>query len=171
MMERKGVLIEVWPVVADAAGLWLASGHDAWRSGCLGPYATVHDEVIALLPLAARAIDLVHSTSWREDDGGNAVVLTYVVALSPAFNAALEEWPEALPIGLKTAAAGGPPILVGAAEQPQPRRLDVLWHALRHLRFLLDTDAEARAALVMPWPAHLRHLDPVLSGLYDPARR
>ena len=33
MGELMTVTVEVWPVSADEAGIWLVSGGDAWRFG------------------------------------------------------------------------------------------------------------------------------------------
>ncbi len=49
---------------------------------------------------------------------------------------------------------------------PIPRYIDVLIHAIRHLRFLLDTDSDVADALGPEWARHLRQFEPVLSGLY-----
>lgn len=178
-MDRKGVRIEVWPVAADSAGLWLISGRDAWRTGPLGDYERLYDTVLWQMEQhGVKGVDLVHSTSWRDDpqDNMNAIITTYVVTVSPPDDGhsggwTRAAWPDASPIGLKTAEVSGPPILVGAADEPQPRYVDVLFHALRHLRLLLEYDAEARRSLKDPWPVHLGRLTPVLSGMYDPARR
>lgn len=48
-----------------------------------------------------------------------------------------------------------------------PRYIDVLLHGLRHLRFLLDSDATNAAALAEPWPQHLAPLTPALATMYD----
>ena len=48
MCDLKTIGIEVWPVAADAAAIWLAD-RDAWRDGPLQASTTVHYEVQRLL--------------------------------------------------------------------------------------------------------------------------
>jgi len=54
---------------------------------------------------------------------------------------------------------------------PVVRHVDVLLHALRHLRFLLDHDAAARAVLNEYWRRHLVAFAPALAGMYEREQR
>jgi hypothetical protein len=164
--RARTVRVEVWPLVADEAGIWLADGH-AWRATAPVPAdGTPHGEVER--QLAAHGVrgdtDLLHSTSWRVD--GASVVLTYVAILRCA-GPASRRWPGAWRVDARLADAAGRPTPTAATAAPAPRGVDVLLHAVRHLRFLLDTDATVAAALTGPWPRHLAALEPALAGMYD----
>ena len=106
---------------------------------------------------------LLHSTSWRAD--GPHVVLTYIAVFDPA-GLVVETYPDALPLGDELLQAVGRPPTNHAADAPLPRYIDVLTHAVRHLRFLLDYDATARAATPQALARHLMRLTPALAGLY-----
>jgi len=167
MAENMAVWLEIWPVAADEHGIWLVSGKDAWRP-CL-PVAS-DDEPHAELELelatrgALEQATLVHSTSWRAE--GQGLTLTYAVVLHRP-GLALDGWPEALPIDLPLIEMVGKPIAHRPTDPPTPRHVDVLMHALRHLRLLMAMDASAATALVDPWPRHLQRLQPALAGMYD----
>ncbi len=159
-----GVVVEVWPVAADKLGIWLVSGADAWRSPRVPSDSEPHFEVeTLLLEHAMPDATLLHSTSWRPD--GPTVVLTYV-AVIPVAEPVRVRWAAALPVSEQLLPAVGNPPPHGAAEIPVPRYIDVLHHGLRHMRFLLDTDASAREALTGHWAEHLEQLTPVLAGMY-----
>jgi hypothetical protein len=164
MTEHMGILLEVWPVAADRDGIWLLAD-DAWRSDRLPADTRPHGEVELLayqhapdLPIA-----VYHSTSWRFDDPG--VILTYI-AVANLGEHVQDWWPLARPVTLDLLATVGKPWPHRADAEPVPRYLDVLVHAIRHLRFLRDTDAETSAALGPWWARHLEVFEPALSGLY-----
>ena len=177
MLEPMTVTVEVWPLAADEAGIWLLSGGDAWRYGPVWGDGDVHDEVDRIL--VGHGIDpdsknfmsvpgmpevaVIHSTSWRPD--GPAVVLTYMAVVRTA-GYALETWPQAAPVtaALPEFVGKAPPH--AAAEVPVPRVIDVLLHGLRHLRFLLDYDAETAAALDENWRRALGPLEPALAVMF-----
>jgi hypothetical protein len=167
-MEPMCVRVEIWPLAADEIGIWLLSGDDAWRPSLpVGAASEPHAEVE--LALSEKAIEkdsvaLVHSTSWRTD--GPAVVLTYVVVLRPPSGLVRDDWPKARPVSVQLPDAVGKPPVNDPTEPPAPRYVDVLLHAVRHLRFLLDTDSTARDALTGAWCQHLPHLEPALAGMY-----
>ncbi|MEU9832737.1 hypothetical protein AB0D67_14535 [Streptosporangium sp. NPDC048047] len=169
MSDRAGVRVEVWPVTADSVGLWLISGADAWRSGPIAQDSDPHTTVETLLAdhSASADVTLLHSTSWRAEDGD--VILTYVAVVGCS-DLAREQWPDAAPINPALPDAVGKPIPVEATEAPIPRYIDVLMHGLRHLRFLLHTDSAARSALCDRWKAHLQAFVPALAGMYDHER-
>jgi hypothetical protein len=166
MIEPMTVRLEIWPVAADARGIWLLSGMHPWEPP-LPVMADCEPHSDVELTLSAHGVRddtvLIHSTSWRVD--GPCVRLTYVAVIRPV-GPISELWPDARPVTADVAYAAGRPAVHGATEPPMPRRIDVLLHAIRHLWFLLDSDASASAALIEPWPSHLFALEPALAGLY-----
>lgn len=166
MLEPMTVRAEVWPVAADATGLWLLSGDDAWRSDAVMADASVHGEVELLLYREGieHGAALLHSTSWRAD--GTSVVLTYMAVVSVR-GLVRVRFPAALPITLDVARAVGKPPGHAANEVPEPRYIDVLMHGLRHLRFLQNTDATSRAAMGAHWRRELWSFKPALAGMYE----
>jgi hypothetical protein len=184
-MPAMGTRVELWPLAADELGIWLVSpSGDAWRSGLLEVDTEPHRVVEELLRERGElgAAMLLHSTSWRVDHDQGAVVLTYIAVLGGfgqagsaalgghgAFTYVREVWPAARPVGFPLAETVGRPPAHGAITPPTPRYVDVLLHGIRHLRFLMDTDATARAALDADWQRHLLALRPTLAGLYERA--
>lgn len=172
MAEPMQTWVEIWPVAADPAGIWLLSGDAAW-CGDLPVMADSepHFEVEGLLSTHGVRDDavLLHSTSWRVD--GPRIVLTYVAVIQAGGLEALvrDRWPTAGPIGSDFPARAGRPHAHGPNEVPTPRRVDVLMHAVRHLRFLLDSSASNRSAFDANWRRHLDALTPALAGMYEPA--
>ena len=169
MSEPMNVTVEVWPVAADEAGIWLVSGGDAWRYGPVPADGDVHFEVETLL--RGHGVDLadvtvIHSTSWRPT--GPTVVLTYMAVVRTG-GYALERWPDSAPVTATLPAAVGKAPPHGAAEVPVPRVVDVLLHGLRHLKFLAgpDGDAETAAALDGNWLRHLAPLRPALATMFS----
>ncbi len=163
-MEHMGVIVEVWPVAADQAGIWLLSGQDALRSDRIPSDSEPHWEVETLLGYEGQdKAALLHSTSWRID--GPHIVLTYMAVVAAA-DLVRADWPGAMPISDELLPTVGNPAPHGAAEVPAPRYVDVLMHGLRHLRFLLDTDAGAREVLTGRWTQHLAAMEPALAGMY-----
>ena len=160
--------VEIWPLAADDVGIWLLSGDDAWRPSLpVGAASEPHAEVELGLEengVEKSSVVLVHSTSWRAD--GPAVVLTYVVVVRPPSGLIRDDWPEARPVSAQLPDAVGKPPVNVPTDPPAPRYIDVLLHAIRHLRFLLDTDSAARDALTGAWRQHLLHLEPALAGMY-----
>ena len=179
MLEPMSVTVEVWPLAADEAGIWLLSGGDAWRYGPVWGDGDVHDEAERILfdhgidPdsenfMAAPGmpgVAVIHSTSWRPD--GSSVVLTYMAVVNVG-GYALERWPDAAPLTAALPAAVGKAPPHGAAEVPMPRWVDVPLHGVRHLAFLAgpDGDAETAAALDANWLRHLAPLRPALATMY-----
>jgi hypothetical protein len=88
---------------------------------------------------------LVHSTSWRLDEG--RLVLTYVVAVQP---------PAALNENLADETVARADLARGDALTPPPEIgvSQVLEHAFRHLAWLVKDDEAVRAALP-GWVAYL----------------
>jgi hypothetical protein len=170
MGEPMAAHVEVWPLAADRTGIWLLSGGDAWRAG---PIPADSDPLFEVQLLAGQhdprmQLDLIHSTSWRVD--GPAVILTWV-GIAEADGLAVEQWPHALPVTPELYEKVGRPFTHAANEPPTPRDIDVLMHAIRHLRFLRDTDDSARAVMTQAWLDHLAAWEPALAGMYTEARR
>lgn len=170
MMEHMGVIVEVWPMTADETGIWLLSGTDAWRSDRVPADDEPHSELDHVLYQhgARRKTIYQHSTSWRVD--GPHVVLTYIAVVDVGDQPARVAWREAEPIGPMLAAHVGPAAAGPALEPPTPRHIDVVFHALRHLRWLLGDDAVAADSLTDHWVRHLRRFDPALAVMYSDTR-
>jgi hypothetical protein len=169
MLEKMGITVEVWPLAADEAGIWLLSGGDALRWGPVMADGDVHYEAETLLRgfgLDLADVDVIHSTSWRPD--GPAVVLTYMAVVTIG-GYALDSWPDAAPVTPALPAAVGKAPPHGAAEVPVPRWVDVPLHGIRHLAFLAgpDGDAETAAALDANWLRHLAPLRPALAAMFS----
>jgi len=167
MSELMNVMVEVWPVAADETGLWLVSGEDAWRDGPVPADGDVHYMVESLMwyhRLAVRGGVMMHSTSWRPD--GPHVVLTYIAAIRRE-GLVMDAWPEAVPITVELARAVGKPAPHGPTEPPVPRYIDVLFHALRHVKYLYDHDATNREAMGALWGQHLEPFEETLAGMYS----
>lgn len=169
MLEKMGIIVEVWPVAADDAGIWLLSGNDALRWGPVEADGDVHYEAETLLRgfgIDLADVAVLHSTSWRPD--GPAVVLTYMAVITIS-GYALETWPDAAPVTAALPAAVGKAPPHGAADVPVPRVVDVLLHGLRHLKFLAgpDGDAETAAALDGNFLRHIAPLRPALAQMFS----
>jgi len=167
MANPMPVRVELWPLAADDIGIWLISGDDAWRSGPVASDTEPHAEaeLLAAMNLGPDTpADLYHSTSWRTDD--QSVILTYVACFPYRGEFVRDTWQDALPIAARMLEMVGRPIGHGAADPPTPRYIDVLMHAIRHLRFLKDSDGSARRAMTPAWRKHLAAWEPALSGMY-----
>jgi ABC-type nitrate/sulfonate/bicarbonate transport system substrate-binding protein len=171
-MEPMNITVEVWPVAADEAGLWLLSGDDSWRYGPVASDGDVHFEVEYLLREhgidPAADVLVAHSTSWRPD--GPTIVLTYIAVVKVS-GFALDAWPDAAPITADLTEAVGKPPTHAANEAPIPRMVDVLFHGLRHLRYLLGTDRATADAMGDLWQQHLGPFEPALAGMYSEPHR
>ncbi len=166
MSDHMGVHIELWTLAADDAGIWLVSGGDAWRSARIDADSFVQSEVELLAAEYAPGVRLqvTHSTSWRQDRSG--LVVTYVaIAEAPEF--VQDRWPDALPLTTEVLAEVGKPHPHAPNGAPMPRRIDVLVHAVRHLRFLRDMDVPTSAAMDSNWKRHLEPFEPALACMFD----
>ncbi|HEX3957777.1 MAG TPA: hypothetical protein VHZ03_14260 [Trebonia sp.] len=165
MAENMPIIPEVWPVAADRAGLWLISGDDAWRTSAVASDSEPHFEIeLELMGRGVRGrLAMMHSTSWRID--GPRMIVTYM-AVIVADDLVKGIWPDARPITAKLLDAVGKPAGHEPTEAPAPRYIDVLAHGLRHLRFLMDTDASNAAAMGEAMRQRLEPLTPALAGLY-----
>lgn len=182
MAELMHAKIEDWPLAADEVGIWLLSGRAPWVSAPLSADQFVHFEVETLLA-AHDATDplVIHSPGWRPGmrlhpvtgkltpDG--SIILTYfsVHDVRDVDGLALTQWPDAMPVTPMLAELMGPPAAHAADEMPRPRRVDVLYHALRHLRHQMAENATTAARLAghQWWHRHLAPLAPALAGMYS----
>jgi hypothetical protein len=137
--------------IRDAELFWLKPVHaESLRVG-LRPAAKPGEVVLEVMrgyPLVPR---VVHSTSWRYDEG--RVILTYVVVVEPP-----GELPSgsliAVPVSRTEIARGdsmAPPQAIGVAA--------VLEHAFRHLSWLVHDDP-AIAASLSGWTSILAGYEP-----------
>lgn len=182
MPENMTVTVEVWPVAADEAGIWLLSGADGpLRYGPVSADSDVHweaqkllfgydidpgDSLFLELPRSTGTVKVIHWTSCRPD--GPTIVHTIMAVVSvPGF--VVETWPGAVPVTAALPAAVGKAPPHGAADVPVPRVVDVLLHGLRHLKFLAgpDGDAETAAALDGNMLRHLAPLRPALARMFS----
>jgi len=170
-IERKSVRAEVWPLAADAHGIWLCSGGRPWLSEPVDSDHTVHDvvesEVWRHSPPDHPGPTLLHSTSWRDGDDG--LTVTYV-AVMPIGQYVADAWRGARPVSDLLIDVVGAPEPHGGAGVPVPRDVDVLHHLIRHLTFLVDTDGAAAVALPGPWLVALAAFTPALAGMYGGQR-
>jgi hypothetical protein len=123
------------PVVVEVLVLQAQGGELRYRSA-RQPLGSPPDPEAAAKAMCGSALppDLLHSTSWREED--DAIILTFVAVTAKQVNGF------AHPVGAEAAA--------GAASEPEPDLLtldEVAAHACRHLAFLASTDKEVAAAL------------------------
>lgn len=138
--ELTAQTLEIFPVfMRDGALFWLKPIHaDSLRVG-LSPKSNPADAVIATIkwyPLTPR---VVHSTSWRHNDG--RVTLTYVAVVDP---------PERLPQDSLVELPVGRAELARGEAMAAPRAIGVeavLEHALRHLAWLVRDDPAIAVAL------------------------
>ncbi len=168
MSEPMTVWVEVWPVAADQAGIWLVSGADAWRPH-LPVMADSEPWAEAKLELSEHgALDdllLLHQTSSRVD--GPRFIAAHVAVIDFYGDPVRARWPEARPVSLALAEAVGKPPTHAPTEAPTPRYIDVLYHGLRHLRLLMDYDATASAPMPTLLRQYLQRLTPTLTTMYD----
>lgn len=170
-MGDMGVRTEVWPIVADPCGMWLISGVGPWLLDVniqAGDEGAIHADTE--LELWQNGVDLadvaaLHSTSWRPGPGGYFAVITYAAVIRfqdfvPA------RWRAAMPISRLLVDEVGRPLPQPATEPPIPRRVDVLMHALRHLRYLVDTDDTVGPPIDLQLARHLDSFTPVLAHMY-----
>jgi hypothetical protein len=125
--------LEVLPIyLADGHLYWMKPIHaESLRAG-LGPKDTPANAVLEVLKWYPLEPVVVHSTSWRHEEG--RVILTYVAAVKPPLELPPDSLVE-LPVGraeLARADAMAAPKAIGVEA--------VLEHALRHLAWLVRDD-------------------------------
>jgi hypothetical protein len=141
------VLIEILPVTVSRGAVAGLHPPDvpSWQVAC--PSDSDPGPVV-VTALRARGLrpSVVHSTSWRHQDG--RLVLTYI--------AALDADPPATAGLVARAPVAGALARGGAITAPESLDVDqVLHHALRHLAWLQREDPAVAAALDPAWAAAL----------------
>ncbi len=132
--------LEVLPVVLREGSLfWMKPVHaDSLRAG-LSASAKPGDVVLDVLKWYPLHPVVVHSTSWRHEDG--RVILTYVAAVAPPGRLPPDSLVE-LPVRRAELARGE------AMAAPKSIGVEaVLEHALRHLSWLVKDDPAVMQAL------------------------
>ena len=144
--------LEVLPVGLEADGLyWMKPLHaESLRVG-LPSSARPADVVLDVLKWYPLNAIVVHSTSWRHEEG--RVILTYVAAIEPPGDLARDSL---LPVPVRRAelARGGAttaPAVIGVEA--------VIEHALRHLSWLVRDDPAVMTALA-GWKTALTDFEP-----------
>lgn len=132
--------LEVLPVgLANGALVWMKPMHaDSLRVG-LPAGAKPAEVVLDVLKWYPLAPIVVHSTSWRHEDGH--IILTYVAVVEPPVSLPPDSL-VSLPVGHVELARGeamSAPQAIGVAA--------VLEHALRHLSWLVRDDPAVTQAL------------------------
>jgi hypothetical protein len=132
--------LEVLPVVLrDGRLCWLKPVHaDSLRVG-LAATAKPADVVLGVLGWYPLEPVVVHSTSWRHEEG--RVILTYIAVVAPPRELPADSLVE-LPVGRAELARGE------AMAAPKAIGVEaVLEHALRHLAWLVKDDPAVMQAL------------------------
>src|SRR5438552_6979996 len=132
--------LEVLPVATSEGQLiWLKPIHaDSLRVG-LAPSAKPAETVLEVLRWYPLAPLVVHSTSWRHEEG--RIVLTYVAVVKTPARLPADSLIE-LPVRRTELARGG------ATSAPESIAVEaVLEHALRHLSWLVRDDPEVMQSL------------------------
>jgi hypothetical protein len=144
--------LEVLPVaLQDGALFWLKPVHaDSLRVG-LSPSAKPHDTVLDVLKWYPLVPVVVHSTSWRHEDG--RVILTYIAVVTPP-ESLLSDSLLTLPVNRAELARGE------AMAAPKAIGVEaVIEHALRHLSWLVRDDPAVMRALEA-WTTVLAEFQP-----------
>ncbi len=144
--------LEVLPVGLEADGLyWMKPLHaESLRVG-LPSSARPADVVLDVLKWYPLSAIVVHSTSWRHEEG--RVILTYVAAIEPPADLASDSL-LAVPVRRAELARGGAttaPAVIGVEA--------VIEHALRHLSWLVRDDPAVMTALA-GWKTALADFEP-----------
>ena len=144
--------LEVLPVsLIDAGLIWMKPVHaDSLRIG-LSPRAKPAEAVLGVLKWYPLQPIVVHSTSWRHEEG--RVILTYIAVVTPPQGLPADSL-VSLPVGRAQLARGE------AMSAPKAIGVDaVLEHALRHLSWLVRDDPAVMEALA-GWKAVLAQFQP-----------
>ena len=141
---RTPPLYEILPLYLDGSrpGLLRPAGLPSWKVATTA--ATPGEAVGDQLAERDLAADIVHSTSWRYEDG--RLVLTYLAVLGPS---------PAVPAGFEAVSVGRADLARGSAHDA-PSAIDVaqvVEHGLRHLSWLSRDDEVIRTALTQGWLA------------------
>ena len=107
-------------------------------------------------------------TSWHP--WLQSVVLTYI-AVVKVDGYVLDAYPQAAPVDMALAREWGAPRPHRAAEVPFPRGLDVIYHALGHIRWLMDNNKPViedmlDAGIWETWQHWMAGMRPFLAKMY-----
>ncbi len=144
--------LEVLPVgLRDGRLFWLKPVHaDSLRLG-LSASAKPADAVLDAMKWYPLTPVVVHSTSWRHEEG--RIILTYVAVVGPPSSLPPDSLVE-VPVGRAELARGD------ATAAPAAIGVDaVLEHAMRHLSWLVKDDPAVMEALV-GWTGVLAGFEP-----------
>jgi hypothetical protein len=145
--DRQAALLEILPVAVSAGSIRSLRPRDAasWQVAC-PPGADPGPVVVEALRTRGLRPSVVHSTSWRHQDG--RLVLTYLAVLATGERAAGDL--VSLPV------RPGPLARGGATTPPASLDVDqVIHHALRHLAWLQREVPAVAAELDVIWVAAL----------------
>jgi hypothetical protein len=161
-----GVRVELWVLAADGISISLVSGRAPLLTARIDADQFIQSEMelLAHEHFPGIRLPVTHSTSWRQ--AGPAMLTTYMaIAEAPEF--VQDRWPGALPLTTELLAEVGKPFPHAPNGAPLPRRIDVLMHGVRHLRFLRDYDSTLRAGLDANWLRHLEPFEPDLARMFE----
>jgi hypothetical protein len=167
--EHMGVVLELYTLAVDATGIYMINdGGQAWRTGRIDADTDVFAELelLAYEYEPGLALPIIHGTSNRQDGPHMVHTFVAVAETAPFVQFVLARWPDAMPLTPQGAAEVGPAIPHASNARPYPRDADVLLHAVRHLRFLRDTDDGAREDMSLHLRRHLTAFEPVLNRMY-----
>lgn len=179
---------ELLVLAADETGPYLVNGSDgAWLTPeHIYADSDMHWEAERLLgklagvaaPGASWKTVVLHQMSttaphvaWSScHPRGTSQVNTYIAVIT-VDGYVKDAFPGAAPISLELAQAYGKPRPHGAAEVPLPRDLDVIFHALSHLLWLMGRNgpviADMTAAGIFGlWQDQLKDLEPWMARMY-----
>lgn len=187
-MEYLTVRNELLVFAADEeTGIYLVNGADgAWLTDQIYADSDIHWEAERLLgniktataPGASWTSVVLHSmsttaphvawTSWHPR--GTSQVNTYIAVLA-VDGYVKDAFPGAAPVSLELAQAYGKPLPHGAAEVPLPRDLDVIFHALSHLKWLMQRNGPVikdmtEAGIFDLFRRHLEPLEEWMARMY-----
>ncbi len=142
------VFIEVFPVFLSGGEpfVLVPGGKESWQFPMLGS-GPAHDLVRNRLISNSVEPEIIHSTSWRQDD--QKLIITYLVVIRD---------PAKTPEGFETFPVVQSGIVRGGATSP-PRNIPtqaVINHAFQHLAWLLQTDPVVHETLVENWEVILK---------------
>jgi hypothetical protein len=152
------VAIEWWPLRPDGIEWWTTTPYRVRAD----PPEHPHESVLQAAVRHGLAADVVHSTSWRVENG--SVVLTYVVVTTSSLgtDAVLIHTDHDHPDGT---AADHVLRMGDAVGPPRPITSDaVVHHAIHHLALLASTDPAVAAVLSPQARLSLRRLVPAGAG-------
>ena len=150
------VVLEIFPAFMSGGAIHvLVPGKtETWQFAMRAdPHA--HQQVKEKLSSLGLEAEIIHSTSWRQDQG--QLVLTYLEVINQ---------PEQVPEGFRDLPFENPGMVGSDATAPPPEipAGAVISHALRHLAWLHQTDPAVKTALSPGWAEALESYQPQPAG-------